>query len=294
MVSTQHRRRWGLLLLAGLLCSAKAAVTVQDDQGRTVTLAQPAQRIISLAPHLTEHLYAIGAGKQIVGATNFSDYPAAAKALPRVGGYNSFDLEKIRALKPDLIIAWPSGNPARQLEQIETLGIPVFYDKAQKLPQVPTVMERLGVLTGQDAGAKAAATAFRSHLANLEARYAGRKTVRVFYQVWDRPLMTINRDQIISDVMRVCGAENVFADLPSVAPTVDEEAVLVANPSLIATSGEATNKVSWLDRWRRFPRLAANARQQLYILPPDLLSRMGPRLVDGAEALCQVVEKARQ
>jgi len=290
MVSPMLRGLLASLLLAG----ACADVAVKDDQGRTVSLKQPAQRIISLAPHLTEHLYAIGAGSRIVGATNYSDYPAAAKALPRVGGYNSFDLEKIRALKPDLIVAWPSGNPARQLEQIESLGIPVFYDEAQKLVQVPTVMERLGVLSGQEAGGKAAAAEFRSRLAKLEARYAGKKPVRMFYQVWDRPLMTINREQIISDVMHLCGAENVFANLPSLVPTVDEEAVITANPALIATSGEASNKVNWLDRWRRWPRLAATARQQLYILPPDLLSRMGPRLVDGAEALCQVVEQARQ
>ncbi|WP_374537818.1 cobalamin-binding protein [Chitinimonas taiwanensis] len=282
------------LLATGLLATTLAAVSVKDDKGRTVTLAQPAQRIISLAPHLTENLFAIGAGSRIVGATSFSDYPAEARRLPQVGSYNSFDLEQIRALKPDLIVAWPSGNPARQLAQLEKLGIPLFYDDPQRLADIPGVLERLGVLAGLDAQARSAAQGLRERAATLARQHAGKKPVRVFYQVWDRPLMTINGEQVITDAMRLCGAVNVFASLPARAPTIDEEAVLAANPELIATSGDSTAKNSWLTRWERFPRMAAVANKQLYMLPPDLLSRMGPRLVDGAEALCAAVEKARQ
>ncbi|MGQ5522193.1 cobalamin-binding protein [Chitinimonas sp. PSY-7] len=282
------------VLLSLLLGTAHAAVSVQDDHGRTVRLNKPAQRIISLAPHLTEDLFAIGAGPNIVGVTSYSDYPAAAKQIPQVGSYNSFDLEQIRALKPDLIVAWPSGNPVRQLAQLESLGIALYYDDPKKLTDIPHVLERLGVLTGQTNVANQAATRLRDRTAALAQHHAGKRAVRVFYQVWDRPLMTINGEQVVSDVMRLCGAVNVFAELPSRAPTVDEEAVLKANPELIATSGDSTAKNDWLQRWARFPRLKAVANQQLYMLPPDLLSRMGPRLVEGAEALCAAVDKARQ
>lgn len=283
------------LLLSGLVTqSTVAAVQVKDDLGRTVTLAQPAKRIISLAPHLSEDLFAIGAGGQLVGVVSYSDYPKAALQIPLVGGYTGFDLEKIRALRPDLIVAWHSGNPPAQLQKIAALGIPMFYDHSQTLKDVPTVLERLGVLTGQARGATAAAVQFRSRLATLEKQYAKQRPVRTFYQVWDRPLMTINRDQVISDAMRVCGAVNVFADASALVPTIDEEAVVVKNPELMLTSGDSTAKNSWLDRWKRWPHLAAVKHGQLVMLPPDLLSRMGPRLVDGTERLCQAVQQARQ
>lgn len=271
--------------------AAIASVSVKDDRGQEITLAKPAQRIISLAPHATEDLFAIGAGKLIVGAVSYSDYPPEANKIERIGGYNGFDLERIRALKPDLIVAWQSGNPAKQLAQIETLGLPVFYTFSKKLEDVPTVMERLGVLTAKEGEAQAAASKYRSSLAALEKKYAGRKPVRVFYQVWDRPLMTINREQIISDAMRLCGGVNVFAALPALVPTIDDEAVLAANPDVIITSGEPGVKDSWLNRWKRWPNLKAN--KHLYILPKDLLSRMGPRLVDGTEKLCEAIDKAR-
>lgn len=280
------------LLLA--LVPAHAAVSVTDDLGRQVALAQPAQRIVSLAPHLTEDLFAIGAGGQIVGVVDYSDFPAAAKQLPRVGGYSGFDLERIRALKPDLIVGWPSGNPSRQLQQLESLGIPLFYDDTRRLNRLPGVLQRLGVLTGKTATADKVAQDFRDRLAALRQRYAGKPAVRVFYQVWDRPLMTINREQIISDAITLCGGVNVFGQLPALVPTVDEEAVLQANPQLIATSGEAGMASGSLERWRRWPALEANRRQALVNLPPDLLSRIGPRLIDGAERLCQAIDRARQ
>lgn len=286
--------RWLGALLLVCLMPAHADVNARDDRGRDIRLAQPARRIVSLAPHLTEDLFAIGAGAQIVGAVSYSDYPAAANQIPRVGGYNGFDLERIRALKPDLIVAWQSGNPQSQLAQVEALGIPVFIDDSRRLLHVPGVLERLGVLVGQQAKANGAAAQFRQRLAALEARHAGKRTVRVFFQVWDRPLMTVNREQIISDAMRVCGAVNVFGDLPSLVPTVDEEAVLAANPEMIATSAVAGSKHDGLERWRRWPRLVAVQRQQLLVLPKDLLERMGPRLMDGTEALCNAVEKARR
>lgn len=283
------------LVLYCLASIAQASpVSVHDDRNQLITLKQPAQRIVVLSPHLAENLYAIGAGPQIVGAVSFSNYPEAAKALPIVGSYDSFDLERIRALKPDLLVVWQTGNPPAQLARLDALGLPIFYDNAQKLPQVPTVLERLGVLTGHQLQARQVAQQFRDRIARLQQQYQQQKPVRVFYQIWDRPLMTINKAQIISDVMTLCGAVNVFADLPLLVPTIDEEAVVMANPDLIATSGETGPKSDWLLRWQRWPRLKAVQQHNLVILPPDLLSRMGPRLTDGAEKMCQAIDTARR
>ncbi|GGY05335.1 cobalamin-binding protein [Paludibacterium paludis] len=284
------------LCLALMLLAAPrsfADVSVRDDRGKTVSLKAPARRIISLAPHLTEDVFAIGAGRYLVGAVDYSDYPAEARRIPRVGGYNGFDLERIRALRPDLIVAWQSGNPPHQLERIEALGIPVFYDASRTLADIPTVLDRLGTLTGDTRGASRAAGQFRERLATLARTHAGQRPVRVFYQVWDRPLMTVNREQIISDAMRQCAAVNVFGALPSLVPTIDDEAVLKANPELIVTSHGPGAQSVWLGHWKRFPGITAVARGQLAHLPPDLLSRLGPRMIDGAEALCAAVDKAR-
>jgi iron complex transport system substrate-binding protein len=274
--------------------AARAQVSVQDDRGQTITLAQPAKRIISLAPHLTEDLFAIGAGAKLVGVVSYSDYPAAALKIPVIGGYTGVDLEQIRALKPDLIVAWQTGNPPAQLAKIAALGIPMFYDNSRKLQDVPTVLERLGTLTATTASAQIAATQFRQRLATLQQQHRGKRPVRAFYQIWDRPLMTMNKDQIISDAMCICGAVNVFADLPALVPTIDDEAVLVKNPELILTSGEPNVSNSVLNRWKRWPRITAVQRNHLVVLPPDLLSRMGPRLVDGTEQLCAAVDRVRQ
>lgn len=279
-------------IMASLLPVAHAAVSVRDDRGTTITLAQPARRIISLAPHVTENLFAIGAGGQIVGAVDYSDYPPAARQIERVGGYNGFDLERIRTLKPDLVIAWQSGNPQRQLDQIRAMGIPVYVNESGKLSDIPSSLERLGVLAGQSAGASRAAAAYRTQLARLEKTYSQRQPVRVFYQVWKQPLLTINGQQYISDALRVCGAVNVFAGQPALVPTVDVEAVLAARPQAIITSGGEEGRP--LAQWQQWRSLPAVQNSQLHVLPPDILVRMGPRLVEGTAALCEAVEQARK
>ncbi|WP_034619845.1 cobalamin-binding protein [Chitinibacter tainanensis] len=292
----RHLRDWvlGLSLSAWALASMAAPLTVKDDLGTSITLAQPAKRIISLAPHVTEDLFAIGAGKLIVGAVSYSDYPPEANQIERIGGYNGFDLERIRALQPDLIVGWATGNPERHLAQVKALGVPVFLTFSKKLGDVPTVLERLGVLTGQQAGAAQAAKRYRDQLAELQKTYAGRKPVRVFYQIWDRPLMTINNTQIISDAMRICGAVNVFGHLPDLTPKVDVEAVLAANPEAIMTSGEPGMKIDWLAPWQQWKNLKATQNKQFYVLPKDSVNRMGPRLVDGTRAMCEAVDKVRR
>ena len=223
-----------LLLVLALLCSqAQAQILLRDDSNTDVRLAAPAKRIVSLAPNITEVVYAAGAGDKLVGTVDFSDYPVAAKQLPRVGSYARVDVEAIVALKPDLVLAWDSGNPPASITQLRKLGIPVFVTEPKTLDDVARDIERYSTLAGTEALGKAAAKDFRSRLAALKKQYAARKPVRVFYEVWDEPLMTVNGKQIISDVIRLCGGDNIFADLPALAPTVSVEAVLAANPDAL-------------------------------------------------------------
>jgi len=272
---------------------ANAEIVVQDDTGQTVRLAAPARRIVSLAPHITENLYAAGAGGVIVGAVDYSDYPEAAKQLPRVGGYARFDLETILALKPDLVIAWESGNPAVHLAKLKALGLPLFISQPRKIDDIATSIARFGALAGTSTIAIDAARAFRARHADLSTRYAGRPPVRTFYQIWNQPLVTVNGEQLISDVMRLCGAENVFAGLSQLAPTVSVEAVLTTNPEAIVASGMGEVRPEWLDMWRRWRELTATTRGNLFFIPPDIINRHTPRVLDGAQMLCSQMEAVR-
>jgi iron complex transport system substrate-binding protein len=283
-------------LIFAALCAwataAPAAPAVVDDEGRALVLAQPARRVVSLAPHATEMLFAIGAGGLIVGVISFSDFPDAAQSIPRVGDYSAVDIERIRQLAPDLVVAWRSGNAQKQIEKLRDLGIPVFVTEPDAIADVTGALEKLGVLTAREAQAKPVVGAMRGRIERLRATYAARAPVRVFYQVWDQPLMTVNGRHVVSDAMRICGAVNVFAALPARVPTVNAEAVLAADPDMIVASGESGARIS-LEQWRRWPVLSAVKLQNLVLLPPDLLSRMGPRFIDGTEKLCEAVDAVR-
>jgi iron complex transport system substrate-binding protein len=286
-----HRLLFWLLLLGSLPLRAELAVT--DDSGRELQLARPAQRIISLAPHITEQLYAVGSGAELVGAVEYSDYPEAAKRLPRVGGYSRLDLEAILALRPDLVVGWLSGNDNRQLERLEQLGIPVYRSEPRELADIASGLRRLGILSGHREEAAARADGFEQTLAQLRAAHHGQRPVRVFYQIWNRPLMTINGAHLISDVIRLCGGENVFAGLPALTPVVSEEAVIAVDPDIIIASGMGEARPEWLDEWRRWQGLRAVRNGRLRFIPPDLLQRATPRLLQGAERLCRMLEQAR-
>ncbi len=282
-----------VIFLLSALPVAQAAVSVTDDVGHELRLAGPAQRIVSLAPHVTELLFSAGAGGRIVGVVDYSDYPPAARALPRVGSYNAVDMERILALRPDLVIAWASGNPPALIEQLRSLGLTVFLSEPRSLEEVASNLERLGRLAGTQLTAQPAADGFRKRLADLRARYAGRKPVSVFYQVWYRPLITVNGEQLISKVIRLCGGRNVFADLPALAPKLDIEAVLAADPqAIIAGVSEAGDSV-WRQDWLRWTQLRAVKNHHLISIPADFLQRHTLRTLDGAEQLCEALDEVR-
>jgi iron complex transport system substrate-binding protein len=283
-----------LFIAASFTASVRAEIVVVDDTGRTITLSQPAHRIVSLAPHLTELLFAAGAGEQVVGVVAYSDFPEAARSLPQVGGYGNVDIEAIVALAPDLVIAWKSGNREAHLDKLSRLGIPVYLNEPRSLDDVASSLEALGTLADTEGPAKAAAEDFRRRKAELARHFAGRPRVRMLYQIWDEPLMTINDEHLISDVIRLCGGENVFGTLTQLAPTVGVEAVLAADPEVIVASGMGEARPEWLDRWRRWPRLAATAAGNLYFIPPELIQRHTPRILDGASRLCDFLERARK
>ncbi len=272
--------------------NANAAISVVDDDGDTVVLPHPAQRIVTLAPHLTEMMFAIGAGPHIVGTVTYSDFPAEAKRIAVIGDNLHIDLERVAALKPDLLVVWQHGNASRELDALRQLGIPLFYSEPHDLAQIPDTLTRLGRLTGTDAKAQQVADSMLTQLNNLAARYARRPSVRVFYQVWDKPLYTLNGKHYVSDVIRLCGGENIFAGLTTTAPVVSVEAVLQENPEAIMT-GDMRKEENGLALWKAYPRMLAVQRGNLFAFDPDLLVRPGPRIVEGAAAVCEKLDLAR-
>jgi iron complex transport system substrate-binding protein len=281
------------LSLLTAFATASAEVVVQDDLGNTVRLAQPAKRIIALAPHMAETLFAAGAGSRLVGTVEYSDYPEAVKKIPRVGGYSRFDLEAVVALKPDLVIAWYSGNAPASVEKLRSLGFPVYVSQPNRIEDVAVELEHLGVLAGTSAVANVAAAKVRERYAALKKRYSQRPVVRTFYQIWKQPLTTIGGKQIISSIVRLCGGENVFETLDAYAPVVTVESVIAANPEAIIASGMGESRPEWLDDWKRWPSITAVARDNLFFVQPELIQRHTPRLLDGAERLCQHLETVR-
>ncbi len=287
-------RRWLLLLalLPGALPGAGSSVV--DDAGRRVELPAPARRIVSLAPHATEILFAVGAGERLVAVMGHSDHPAAARDLPRLGSHAGLELERLLALQPDLVVAWGSGNGRRALASLEALGLAVFVSEPRSLEAVASGLERLGRLAGTAEEGRQAAAQFRRRWRALEERYAGRPELAVFYQVWGDPLITVNGEHLISRLIRLCGGRNVFADAPTLAPRVSLEAVLAARPEVIVAGTAQGAADAALAAWRDWPELPAVARGDLHALPADLLNRPGPRVMEGAERLCRRLEQARR
>ncbi len=279
-------RRWGpllwgcilLLLLAGPLRAAGEAQTL---------------RIVSLAPHVTELLYVAGAGDRLIAAVDFSDWPEAARKLPRVGNFARLDIERILALQPDLVIGWKGGNDAGDLERLRRLGLRVHVTASAGVAEIADDIEMLGRLAGSEQIARRAADELRANLQALEDRYASREPVTVFYQIWDRPLMTVSGGHFISDSLRLCGGRNIFAELEPIAPTVSIEAVIARNPRAIINSASATNQQAQLEYWRRWKELDAVRLDNLYSIPPDIIARPGIRILEGIERLCRALDAAR-
>ncbi|CDG85052.1 periplasmic binding family protein [Janthinobacterium agaricidamnosum NBRC 102515 = DSM 9628] len=268
---------------------------MRDDDGNPVTLQKPAQRIISLAPHVTELLFAAGAGSKIVGATSYSDFPEEAKKILQIGDNRQLDMERIIAMKPDLIVVWMHGSAERQIEMLRQLKIPMFHSEPRKLADIGDSVLRLGQLAGTEKIAQPAAAALQNQLAALKAKYAGRPTVGMFYQVWDKPLYTLSGAHIIGEAIRLCGGRNIFDGMKVVAPVVTPEGVLQEDPEVLIGTSEksAREKDGGLAMWRQYPAMKAVRSNNLYNLDGNLTNRAGPRMIAGAAALCEVLETAR-
>jgi iron complex transport system substrate-binding protein len=267
-------------------------VSIKDDRGRVVTVNRPVQRIVTLAPHLTELAYAAGAGEKLVGVARHSDYPAAAARIPRVGDAVRVEAEEILALKPDLVLAWRSGNNPAEIGRLEQIGLPVLATEPARLSDIPRLLRAIGTLAGTGGHAQMAATDFEGEIEALRQRYAKVQRIRVFYVIWHKPLLTVSGAHLISEILSLCGGENVFADLGQLTPHVTLEALIAAKPVAILGGASAGGAKGFAEQWR------ATAVSPLRDLPahyidPDLIQRPTPRIVAGVKAVCAALEQVR-
>jgi iron complex transport system substrate-binding protein len=283
------------LLLACVLvsCARAGEVFIADDRGVTLRLAAPAQRIIALAPSITELVYAAGAGEKLAGVPRFSDFPAAAAALPQIGDASSIDAERVLSLRPDLLIGWKSGNRLPDIARLERLGLKVFMIEPVVLADLPRVLRAIGLLAGTAPAADVAARAFDDGVEALRARHAGAARIRVFYEIWHQPLMTVNRDHIISDVLRLCGGDNIFAGLPVLTPVVSLEAVTARRPQVVLGGGSAVSAEELASLWRKHAGLTGLRDLPVLRVDPDAIQRQTPRVLQGAQAVCAHLEAVR-
>jgi iron complex transport system substrate-binding protein len=282
-------------LLLAFSSHAMAEVCARDDTGAELCLLEPAQRIVTLSPGATELVFAAGAGGQVIGVVDYSDYPPEAENLPNVGSHTRIDLEALVVLKPDLVVTWVSGNPVEQVTMLDQLGMASFAIEPRTFEGVSSVLERLASLAGTESEGYAAATRFRQGIDELAEQYRGREPVRVFYQVWDQPLMTINDEHLIGKVISLCGGQNIFGEMARLVPRIGPEDVLAGDPEAILSGGgeEDGNSYTSLEHWTQFGSMAAVAAENLFIIPASPISRPTPRLLQGARTICEKLDVAR-
>jgi iron complex transport system substrate-binding protein len=288
----------GAPVLADAALSAAAPRTahmVSDDLGHPVSVAPPPLRIVSLSPGGTEMLFAAGAGGEVIGTVEYSDEPPAARAVPRIGDVAAIDMERLVTLRPDVVVAWPAGgNPAQQA-RIASLGVPLYQQQVVRLADLPGSVRRLGALAGTQAAAEREARELEARLDALGRRYAGgaghagSRRPTVLLQVWNRPLYTIGGRHLMSDALSVCGARNVFADLPEPSPLVDIEAVIARNPDVILAAAPPGEGAAWVADWKRYPALSAVRSGRVIAFEDQGLSRLGPSVIDATENLCRTI-----
>ncbi|MEH6551177.1 MAG: cobalamin-binding protein [Pseudomonadales bacterium] len=289
----KYRTRIFFFLLILLPFRTFGSISLTDDTGFAIELEQPAQTLISLAPHITELVYAAGAGSKLVGVVSYSNYPPAALEIPVIGSYETISFESVVSLQPDVVLAWQSGNGEKIIDRLRSLGIKVYVTKPRKIEDIAHNLRQIGLLADTTIQAEKAAIEFDYIHQELQQLYSQKPKVDVFYQVWNEPLISLNGEHIISAVMNLCGANNVFAEALTIAPKISVESVIQADPQVILASGMGEARPEWLDEWWQWDTIRAVRNGHLYFIHPDLLQRHTPRILEGAKQMCEFVDKAR-
>ena len=277
--------KYSLLLFLCWSVGVFADITVVDDSGTVIVLAEPPGKIVSLSPHLTELLFSLGVGDRIEATVDFSDYPEAALNIPRLGNAFSVSVEAVIEQSPDLIVAWMTGGNHRTFEQLRALGYPVFVNEASSLVGIAVAVQQLGILVGKPDRGLELAESFRVDLERLRQSSSGEGSPKVFFQISDAQLYTVNSQHLIGQAIEVCGAENIFSDVEFLVPMVSYESVVERNPDVLVVSSPYPGyKSAWDDRWND---LGWSGRVRT--IDASLITRPSLRMLEGIEMLCETL-----
>lgn len=281
--------------MVACVIAAMPFVAIAKDVAPSTADTRP-QRLISLAPHATEYVYFLGAGDRLVGAVEYSDYPAAAKQVPRIGGYQTISLEKLASLAPTLVLIWPSGNPANIYDSLKERNFPLFETEPHSVADIANELRQLAKQLGLGKEAEEKVARFEHSIAALRQQNAQRSSVSVFYQVWEKPLYTLGGTHFFNDLLAICGGRNVYADLNEPAPIVAFESLLARKPQVILSSIQHGNQPldTWRQSWQQWQQIPAVQHQHMYYVDADIFTRPTPRAIDAANTLCQHLEQARK
>jgi iron complex transport system substrate-binding protein len=279
------------LLLLLLASAGRAEIKVLDDLGGEIILADPAKRIVSLAPHLTEIMFYLGIGDKVVGTVRYSDYPEQAREIPRVGDAFAVSVEGIVGLNPDLVIAWSSGGTSEALSKLMSLGIPVYFSEPKTLVDVAESAARIATLAGHDESGRYAKGEFLASLEKLKQNRDATERPRVFFQISTYDLYTINSNHLIGQAISHCGGDNIFGLSKIPVPLVSNESVPVAAPEIIIFSKGVSEESSWKQRWLKFKGIPAVSGGRLFEVSADLITRPGFRMLAGIEQLCGIISE---
>ena len=276
-------------LIFAVTCASEvgAEIRVSDDIGEDVVLLKPARRVISLAPHITELIYSLGAEKQIVGTVKYSDYPPEASMLPRIGDAFSLNIESVLALKPDLIIAWHTGGNNRPIERLRSLGMPVYTNEARSLAGIGEAIIDIATLLGKNERGFELQQEFITALEN--SRVVKQSSPVIFFQISDQELYTVSSKHLIGQAINHCGGKNLFSDISPNVSQVNQEMILANQPDVIVVTQRPGSKSTWVETWRGF----TGTQYQVDTINPDLISRPSLRMLDGIKAICEIVNGAR-
>ncbi|MDX1729054.1 MAG: cobalamin-binding protein [Pseudoalteromonas tetraodonis] len=257
-------------------------------------LADKPLRIVALAPHIVENLYAIGAGDLIVGTLDYADYPQEATKIERIGGYNGISIEKLLMLKPDMVIAWKSGNQAEDLAKIKRLGIELYLSDPRFIEGVASEILKLGQITGHIEQSKQVAETFTAKLNAIKVTQKDKTTLTGFYQLWPEPMMTVSKNTWINQLIETCQVTNVFANSDTDYPQISIENVIVTKPQVIIIPDEKSKRVIPTVNWQQWPEIPAVKYEQFISVNADLLHRFTPRMLDGLAQMCDKVDISRE
>lgn len=298
---TQRRaarlRRANLAALLCMLCFttlsfAQPIPSLRDDDGRPALLGTPAVRVVTLAPSLTELVYAAGAGDKLAGASAYSDYPDAARQLSKVADATGISWESLLALKPDLVLAWKGGTRQADIARLNSLGVNVFVIEIKRLDDVPRALQSIGKLVGRPGPAEQAARIFQRRLSELRESNSGKVVVKTFFEISSKPLMTVNRDHVISEMVSLCGGSNVFADLPALASEPTREALLMRGPEAVLY-GVSVARTRGVDE-TTYAGVSAVEAGRVYGITADYVFRPGPRMLLATEEICAALDRSRE